>query len=150
MGLKWKIRAVAFLSKLEAVAQKLASTSASCPRKGKASRFPGSFINKKLKINMKGAPPGSDKTSLGHKRNGPWFWRQMVDKHPHMFDKKNKKRITDGRSPIINDKWIEHNPTHAPLKGDKLVHHHMDQGPEATPLPKSVHEIFHSELHPHR
>jgi hypothetical protein len=108
------------------------------------------YFNTKLKIDMRGAPAGSAKTMHGDPRNGPWFWRQMLEKHPEMFSEVNKIRIRKGTSPHIDEQWVQSNPTHKEFMDKKLIHHHIDQGPVATPLPEPIHQAHHGVLHPER
>ncbi len=99
------------------------------------------------RIDMQNAPAGSGSNAAGYPRNGPWFWRQMLSEHPEMFSQDNAAEIRGGRSPRIDDKWIDFNPSHAAYKGDKLIHHHINQGNMATGIPEQVHRQFSSELH---
>ncbi|WP_199118231.1 RHS repeat-associated core domain-containing protein [Pedobacter sp. ASV28] len=108
---------------------------------------PESYMNPKLKLNMTNAPAGSRTNAAGFARNAPWFWRQMLKDHPDMFNPENVRKIKSGRSPIINEQWIKYNPTQKSFIGETLIHHHIDQGEFATPLPKSVHEKWFKELH---
>jgi hypothetical protein len=74
----------------------------------------------------------------------------MLKRQPWLFSEANKVAIRAGRSPIVDDTWIQHNPTHQSFKGNKLVHHHIDQGPMASGLPEKIHQSWHAELHPER
>lgn len=109
---------------------------------------PESYIKPGVEIDMRLAPPSSDKNAAGHPRNGAWFWRQLLKAHPEYFDKENEKRIKISQSPSVNQTWIDSFPTHQGFVDDKLVHHHIDQGPLATPLPERVHQTWHKVLHP--
>lgn len=103
------------------------------------------------RINMSNAPAGSKVNAAGHARNGPWFWRQMLDQHPEMFSDENKVKIRRGTpAPTIDDQWIKYNSTHAEYKGAKLVHHHIDQGNLATGIPQEAHLKYNKDLHPNR
>jgi HNH/Endo VII superfamily nuclease toxin with a HHH motif len=92
--------------------------------------------------------PGKAKNAAGFPRNGPWFWRQMLKNNPEMFSDANKAAIRAGKSPVVDDTWINYNPTHQSFTGDKLIHHHIDQGPIASGLPETIHQGWHGELHP--
>ncbi len=116
--------------------------------KGPVSKIPNSYFNPANVIDMRNAPPSSDLTALGHPRNGPWFFRQLKRLHPEMFDKANELRISGGRAPIINANWVKHNPQHQSYLGESLIHHHIEQGPFAVPLPESVHIRWTKILHP--
>ncbi len=112
------------------------------------SAIPDSYINKEYTVDMRAAPASSGINAAGYPRNGPWFWRQMLANHPELFDTTNATRIRAGRSPIVNRGWIAKNPNHAGLLDQRLIHHHIDQGPIATPLPESIHKAWHGILHP--
>ncbi len=98
-------------------------------------------------IDMTNAPAGSKVNAAGYPRNGSWFWRQMLKEHPEMFSADNAAEINRGRAPRIDDQWIDFNPSHAAYKGDKLIHHHMDQSHMATRVPEPVHRKNFSDLH---
>jgi RHS repeat-associated protein len=100
-------------------------------------------------IDMSNAP-GSKVNAAGHPRNGPWFWKKMLEKHPEMFSDDNVRSIRSGKSPVVDSDWVKHNPTHADYKGGKLVHHHIDQGKTATGIPESAHRKFNKTLHTNR
>lgn len=103
------------------------------------------------RINMDNAPAGSKVNAAGYARNGPWFWRQMLDQHPEMFSDENKVKIRRGTpAPTIDDQWIKYNSTHAEYKDGKLVHHHIDQGNMATGIPERAHLKYNKDLHPNR
>lgn len=106
------------------------------------------FYKTTPQIDMTNAPGGSKLNAAGYARNGPWFWRQVLEAHPEMFSPDNVAKIKAGRAPIVNDKWIEFNPTHAEYKGGKLIHHHIEQGRIAAGIPEKVHTDFFSKLHP--
>lgn len=99
-------------------------------------------------IDMSQAPAGSATNAAGIQRNGPWFWRKMLSSHPEMFSRDNIAQIKAGRSPIVDETWISFNSSHSAYKGNKLIHHHIDQGKMAAGIPEQVHYDFFSELHP--
>lgn len=114
------------------------------------SALPESYIKAGVGFDMRLAPSGSDVNAAGHPRNAAWFWRQLAKRHPECFDLKNTNLIKMGRAPTINETWVAEFPTHAGFRGKKLIHHHIDQGPIATPIPEPVHQIWHKVLHPHK
>ncbi|WP_223302356.1 RHS repeat-associated core domain-containing protein [Flavobacterium branchiophilum] len=99
------------------------------------------------KIDMNNAPQGSNTNAKGFKSNGPWFWRQVRNSHPEMFSEINKKNIAKGKSPIVDDTWVKHNPSSANYMKDKLVHHHIDQGRFAVGIPEQAHVGMTKQLH---
>lgn len=105
-----------------------------------------SFISRHM-IDMNNAPPSSVKTSLGFNRNGPWFWRELLKKNGEMFSEANKRLIRQGKSPIVDDEWLKFNPQHGEYLGDKLIHHHIDQGRFASGLPERLHRQLFPWLH---
>ena len=105
------------------------------------------YINTRQKVDMSAAPAGSSTNAAGHKRNGPWFWRQMLKKKPEMFSADNKQLIAEGLAPKADKTWLKHNPRHKNYVDDTLIHHHIDKGQFATPLPQTVHREFHGALH---
>jgi RHS repeat-associated protein len=99
-------------------------------------------------IDMTCAPELSPTNAAGYPRNGPWFWRKMLEAHPGQFSESNAAAIRQGRSPTVDAQWIKFNPTHAPYEGNTLIHHHVNQGKMAVGIPKQVHLDFFSKLHP--
>ena len=114
------------------------------------SPIPESYMKPDVTIDMRTAPASSGTNAAGFPRNGPWFWRQMAETNPEYFDTANLARIRAGRSPVVNDTWVENFPEHQGFLGDKLVHHHIDQGPIATPLPEIIHQKWYKALHPNQ
>lgn len=100
------------------------------------------------RIDMSAASGGTN--AAGYPRNGPWFWRRMLEQHPQMFSEDNVRSIRSGRSPIVDGTWVEHNPSHANYKGGRLIHHHIDQGKMATGIPEAAHRKYFSDLHANR
>ncbi|WP_309387267.1 FG-GAP-like repeat-containing protein [Cerasicoccus frondis] len=111
------------------------------------SRSDANAVTGKNAIDMNNAPAKSDLTSLGFKRNGRWFFRQLRKQNPEMFSAGNINRIKKGQAPVVDDVWIKHNPQHADFAGDKLIHHHIDQGRFAGALPEGFHQGEFSKLH---
>jgi hypothetical protein len=119
------------------------------PKAGASSPIPGSYVDNVRVVDMTNAP-GKAVNAAGFPRNGPWFWRQMLNDYPEMFSDANKAAIRAGRSPVVDDVWIESNPTHQSFAGDKLIHHHIDQGANASGLPETIHQEWHDTLHPEK
>jgi hypothetical protein len=78
-------------------------------------------------------------TLNGGIRNARQFWSQWSDAYPETLSGANVARIQMGQSPIVDDTWISEFPEHADYSGETLIHHHLDYGPDAIPLPGSVH-----------
>ncbi len=120
------------------------------PEEPPFSPVPESYINPRFKIDMRNAPASSATNAAGFPRNGPWFWKQMLKQNPELFSPANRAAIAANRSPRVDPTWIKHNPSHQSFLGDKLVHHHIDQGPIAVGLPQAVHQQWTGPLHPNR
>ncbi|EBF2920017.1 hypothetical protein FHA60_22505 [Salmonella enterica subsp. enterica serovar Agama] len=79
-------------------------------------------------------------TSNGGIRNSQEFWKQWTDLQPDSLSNSNLYRIQElGLSPKIDDTWIKVFPEHVNYKGDTIIHHHVDFGPYAIPVPGSTH-----------
>ncbi|MFM8900083.1 MAG: hypothetical protein ACKOF9_09060 [Burkholderiales bacterium] len=118
-----------------------------------SSALPESYMNQKHSVNMEQARglPDSTLNAFGEVRNAQYFWQQLRAREPAMFDKSNIYKMDElGLSPTVNKTWIDHNPAHKAFKGDTLHHHHVDHGPIAVPLPKTIHERWTTALHPKR
>ena len=111
-----------------------------------ATTDPNDLIKGK-KIDMNGASKGSPVNSAGFKRNGRFFWKEMVKKHPEMFSNRNRARIKGGVAPYVDSQWIDFNPSHSAYKDGKLIHHHVEEGRFATGVPEKAHIEFDAELH---
>ena len=73
----------------------------------------------------------------------------MLKQYPMLFSEENKNRITkERRAPIIDATWLKWHSNHAVYKKDKLIHHHVEQGPWAVGIPQQVHRDFYPEVHP--
>jgi hypothetical protein len=114
------------------------------------SAVPESYMKPGSSIDMRNAPSGSATNAAGYPRNGPWFWRQLKAQQPAAFDAANAAKVRAGQSPVVNDTWVGQYPEHQAFKGQRLVHHHVDQGPIATPLPEIIHQKWYKALHPNQ
>ena len=109
---------------------------------------PDAYMNTANNIDMQNAPASSSTNAQGFPRNANWYFRQLYDTHPEMFSDDNIARIFTYRTnPIVDDTWIEYNPTQMSFKGDPLIHHHVDGGPIATAIPERVHLWWFRQLH---
>ena len=69
--------------------------------------------------------------------------------NPETLSSGNQYRIEElGLSPKIDSTWVEHFPEHANFVKQVLIHHHVNQGPYAIPVPASTHVGFGGIWHP--
>jgi filamentous hemagglutinin len=80
-----------------------------------------------------------DRTMNGGVRNARQFWKDWSATYSDTLSEANAARVSLKQSPIVDDVWIKSFPEHAAYKGETLVHHHLDYGPKAVPLPGTVH-----------
>lgn len=78
-------------------------------------------------------------TLNGGVREQRQFWRQWAAKYPDTLSDRNLGFIKDRVSPEVDAKWLETFPEHAGYK--ELIHHHLDQGPMAIPVPDGLHRF---------
>ncbi|MDB5339642.1 MAG: outer rane adhesin like protein [Planctomycetaceae bacterium] len=78
-------------------------------------------------------------TLYGGIRNPKAFWREWKGTYGNTLSEANGLAVKAGRSPVVDDQWIKQFPEHAPYKGETLIHHHLDYGPKAIPLPDTLH-----------
>lgn len=78
-------------------------------------------------------------TSGGGIRNSRQFWQQWNNSYGDTLSDANIARIQARQSPVVDDVWIRNFPEHGGLSGETIIHHHLDYGPRAIPLPESVH-----------
>jgi hypothetical protein len=96
-------------------------------------------------------PPRSRRngeTRNGIKRNNTADWRRIRETwdeagYGAALSPANRTRITKGRTPIVDDAWIEWFPGDAALRGEKISIHHIKGGKLNVPLPKSRHQDAH-------
>jgi RHS repeat-associated protein len=144
-GIRVILRSVNFVNQqLTAVR----GTSRVTPPLRNSSFIPEGYMHPHATIDMSLAPSGSATNALGWPRNGPWFWRQIRTANPEFFSQANLARIASGRSPVVDPTWIKHFPSHSSFGGQRLIHHHMNQGRFAVPLPESIHRVWSTTLHP--
>ena len=110
--------------------------------------YPESYLNHKTKVDMSKAPDVfttragvviRTKVVDGRKWNGPWYWDQVRQAAPEMFDNSNNYAIDHGYAPVSNPQYIKHNPTQVFFKNQILHHHHLDHGDVAYALPQQLH-----------
>jgi hypothetical protein len=84
--------------------------------------------------------PSGTPTANGGIRDNKQFWKEWEKLNPDTLSSSNRYRIDElGLSPTVDKQWINHYPEHAKYKGEKLIHHHVDQGSHAIPVPQSTH-----------
>jgi len=107
---------------------------------GACSKLPESYYSKPI-VDMRGAPAKSPTNAAGYARNASYFWKQIKNSNPEYFSAENLARIQASKpiSPKVDATWIKYHPQHQSYMGKTLVHHHIGQGPYATPLPQTVH-----------
>jgi hypothetical protein len=81
------------------------------------------------------------RTANGGIRNANAFWGEWAGRYGDTLSDSNRAIIAKGRAPIVDDQWIQHFPEHADYRGELLIHHHLDKGRMAIPLPESVHKL---------
>ncbi|MGB7158793.1 MAG: RHS repeat-associated core domain-containing protein, partial [Tepidisphaeraceae bacterium] len=100
--------------------------------------------------------PGVDRTTNGGVRNAPEFWRQWQAMRPETISPTNAARIAElqrnarSPSPRVDDVWLQHFPEHASYTrhpNNVLIHHHVDQGAVAIPVPRGTHPGYNREWH---
>jgi hypothetical protein len=85
--------------------------------------------------------PYGKPTGNGGLREMNLFWNEWLRMHPETISNNNKWVIEnlEGVAPKIDSTWLKYFPEHAGFKGDKILHHHVDQGPYAIPVPGKTH-----------
>jgi hypothetical protein len=78
-------------------------------------------------------------TLNGGVRNARQFWKDWSGTYPESLSDANATRVASKQSPIVDGTWIKNFPEHAGYEGETLIHHHLDYGPKAIPLPGTVH-----------
>jgi hypothetical protein len=87
--------------------------------------------------------PGGVPTSNGGLRDAGEFWRRWAQLVPNSLSKSNRFLIDNFSrlkvSPRVDAEWIKTFPEHAGFEHDVLVHHHVDFGRFAVPVPGRTH-----------
>ena len=109
----------------------------------------GSPLEKKMKISdmlgersVKMPYEGSDKSntnSAGYLRDNKYFWSEYKTKYADTLSQNNTNLIDNGKSPIVDKKWIENNPNQKSFLGEKLEHHHRNNTDETFGVPQTLH-----------
>ena len=84
--------------------------------------------------------PSGTPTANGGIRDNKQFWKEWLKLNPDTISSSNRHKIEVLElSPKIDNQWIQHYPDHAPYKGETIIHHHVDQGAHAIPVPQGTH-----------
>lgn len=78
-------------------------------------------------------------TQAGGVRNSRQFWNEWQKLNPQSISPENAKLIKKGLAPKIDDTWVQVFPEQAPYMHEKLLHHHVNHGRYAIPVPESTH-----------
>jgi hypothetical protein len=80
-------------------------------------------------------------TKNGGIRNPELFWKEWANKYPETLSETNMANITGTqfKAPVVDSVWIESFPEHTNFIGNTLVHHHLNYGNLAYPLPQTIH-----------
>ena len=81
------------------------------------------------------------KTLNGGIRNSRKFWSNWADEFGSTLSNSNLALIDNGLSPVVDDIWIKTFPEFTDYLGKTLIHHHLDYGKLAIPLPSPVHAL---------
>ncbi len=85
---------------------------------------------------------GSDKlnsNAVGYLRDSKSFWREYESKHPDTLSNNNSRLIENGKSPIVDKKWVDQHPNQKSYLGERLEHHHRNNADEAYAVPQTLH-----------
>ncbi|MFD1256243.1 hypothetical protein ACFQ3S_05500, partial [Mucilaginibacter terrae] len=113
----------------------------------KTDPIPEMYYKNGTPIDMRPATPRNGLTAKGAPRSLNYFWKELAKKRPEMFNEENRNLLKANKSPKVNEQWIKYNPTHKSYMGNKLIHHHDEQGFMAYAIPEKVHQKWSSILH---
>lgn len=106
--------------------------------------------NEELVVDMKfrgqNQSSGSEVNSQGWERDSKYYFEELSKKHPEYFSEKNKKYIENGKTPVVDAKFVKHFPEYKGYENETLVHHHVGGDGQAVAVPKSMHKGF-GEIH---
>ncbi|MCZ7488595.1 filamentous hemagglutinin N-terminal domain-containing protein [Rhizobium rhizogenes] len=78
-------------------------------------------------------------TANGGVRNSRQFWNAWSGKENNGLSAENLARVQSGRAPVVDSDWLRTFPEHRGFEGQTLVHHHMNYGQYAIPVPRGAH-----------
>lgn len=82
----------------------------------------------------------STANSQGWERNSDYYFKELSNRHPEFFSKKNTNRIQKGESPLVDKKFCEYFPQYEGFKNEVLIHHHIGKNGQAVAIPASMHK----------
>ena len=82
----------------------------------------------------------STANSQGWERNSDYYFKELSNRHPEFFSKKNTSRIQKGESPLVDKKFCEYFPKYEGFKNEVLIHHHIGKNGQAVAIPASMHK----------
>lgn len=104
--------------------------------------FPGR-PDPKLSIDTTKFVNPKDKNAAGFPRDAGKFWKEWIELNPQSISSSNRYLIENynsiGRSPVVDKVWIQAFPEHVNFPFDTLLHHHVDHGRYAIPVPQTTH-----------
>ena len=108
------------------------------------------FVNPEYCVDMRDFIGAGAETALGYPRDSRVFWDVMLDQNIELFSERNVDFIQRGLAPEVDEQWLKFHPGQEMYEGDRLIHHHWDQGPIAFGIPEHFHTEFTELLHPLR
>lgn len=63
----------------------------------------------------------STANSQGWERNSDYYFKELSNRHPEFFSKKNTSRIQKGESPLVDKKFCEYFPQYEGFKNEVLM-----------------------------
>ncbi|WP_172795172.1 hemagglutinin repeat-containing protein, partial [Polycladidibacter hongkongensis] len=78
-------------------------------------------------------------TANGGIRNSRQFWNSWSNKSNNGLSQANQTAVANGRAPVVDDDWLRVFPEHSDFRGQQIIHHHMDYGQYAIPVPRGAH-----------
>ena len=99
------------------------------------------FHSEALIVNMRYKGEGKANTnSQGWERSSTYYFKELQEKHPEIFSKKNKARIERGESPRVDACFVRNFPQYKGYENDTLIHHHVGKDGQAVAVPQSIHK----------
>ena len=114
------------------------------------SPIPASYVNMQTAVNMNNVVGASSANAFGFNRDGPKYFKLLLQQQPQMFSQQNRDAVMNSRAPTVDPQWIQYNPTHRSFEKQILVHHHWMQGNIAVAIPQPVHQNWNATFHPYR